>query len=301
MKTLRRRTLTLVALAAAVSLAAGAPEPDTAKKCGHCDEWNRPREPFRLHGRTYYVGPEGLAAVLVVSDKGLVVLDGGLPQSGPQIAGNIRKLGFAPEKIAVILNSHPHYDHAGGINYLQRLSGARVLASAWAAGALRTGEPSADDPQFGLGREETEFPPAVNVHTVGDGEVVRVGELEITAHLTPGHTPGSTTWTWRSCEDGRCADIVYADSLNAVSAPEFRFTDGAHPGLVETFRKSIARVAALPCDILVTVHPSFSETDEKQRDPNACRTYAADATRRLDERVAREQGAAPASRGSGAR
>jgi metallo-beta-lactamase class B len=226
--------------------------------------------------------------VLVVSDKGLVVLDGGLPQSGPQIAGNIRKLGFAPEKIAVILNSHPHYDHAGGINYLQRLSGARVRASAWAAGALRTGEAPPDDPQFGLGREETQFPPAVNVHAVADGEV------EITAHLTPGHTPGSTTWTWRSCEDGRCADIVYADSLNAVSASEFRFTDAAHPGLVETFRKSIATVAALPCDILVTVHPSFSGEDE-QRDANACRTYAADAMRRLDERVAREQAAAPAT------
>jgi len=292
MQTLRRRTLALAVLAAAVSLAAGPPEPDPAKKCAPCEEWNRPQEPFRLHGRTYYVGPEGLGAVLVVSEKGLVVLDGGLPQSGPLIAANIRKLGFAPEKIAVILNSHAHYDHAGGISYLQRLSGARVLASAWGARVLTTGEAPADDPQFGLRREAMQFPPAGNVHTVSDGEVVRVGELEITAHLTPGHTAGSTTWTWRSCEDGRCADVVYADSLNAVSAPEFRFTDdGAHPGLVETFRRSIATVAALPCDILVTVHPSFAGTNEKRRDPNACRDYAADAARRLDERVAKEQAA----------
>jgi metallo-beta-lactamase class B len=129
MRNPRRQPLTMLAFAAALSLGAGAPEPDAPKTCGRCEEWNRPQEPFRLHGRSYYVGTEGLGAVVVVSEKGLALLDGGLPQSGPRIADNIRKLGLAPEKIAVILNSHAHYDHAGGIAYLQRLSGARVLAS----------------------------------------------------------------------------------------------------------------------------------------------------------------------------
>jgi metallo-beta-lactamase class B len=308
METLRRRPLMVLAFAAAISLAAGAPEPDAAKECGRCEEWNRPQKPFRLHGRSYYVGTQGLGAALVVSEKGLVLLDGGLPQSGPHIAENIRTLGFAPEKIAVILNSHAHFDHAGGIAYLQRLSGARVLASAWGAKAIETGQTPVDDPQFGFGREAREFPSAANVHTVADGEVVRIGEVEITAHLTPGHTPGGTTWSWRSCEDARCVDVVYADSLNAISAPEFRFSgDDTQPDIVESFRASIAKVAALPCDILVTVHPSFSGMDEKLRlrgqkpekdpfvDPESCRTYAADAARRLDQRVAKES-AAPAGK-----
>jgi uncharacterized protein (DUF885 family)/glyoxylase-like metal-dependent hydrolase (beta-lactamase superfamily II) len=316
MKTPRRWALIPVTLAAALSLAAGAPAPppDPAKACDRCEEWNRPQEPFRLHGRTYYVGTEGLGSVMVASEKGdLVLLDGGLPQSGPQIADHIRTLGFEPARIAVILNSHAHYDHAGGIAYLQRLSGARVLASAWGAKTIAAGQSPADDPQFGFGREAMGFPPARNVHSVSDGEVVRVGEVEITAHLTPGHTPGSTSWTWRSCEGGRCVDVVYADSLTAISAPGFRYAgDATHPSLVETFRASIATIAALPCDLLVTVHPSFMKMGEKLErrpqkpatdpflDPQSCRAYAADAARKLDVRIAEESGAAPATRDIGA-
>jgi metallo-beta-lactamase class B len=139
------------------------------------------------------------------------------------------------------------------------------------------------------------------LRAVVDRETLAVGPLTITAHLTPGHTPGSTTWTWRSCEGPRCLDIVYADSLNPVSAPGFRFTgDATHPGVVEVFRRSIATVGRLPCDILLSVHPGFSEMDGKLRrrrerrpdpfiDSQACRAYAADATRRLGARIAEER------------
>ena len=143
---------------------------------------------------------------------------------------------------------------------------------------------------------------------VKDGEAMRVGALVVTAHMTPGHTPGSTTWTWRSCEGSRCLDVVYADSLNAVSSPGFRFTgNAAHPGIEAAFRRSIATAAALPCDILLTVHPAFAGLHEKLGrrhqatpgasdpfvDPEACRRYAADAARRLDERVAEEKRSPP--------
>jgi metallo-beta-lactamase class B len=261
-----------------------------------------------VFGNTYFVGTAGLGTVLVTSEKGHVLLDGGLPQSAPLIDASIRKLGFRTEDVRLIVNSHAHYDHAGGIGALQRASGAMVAASASGAAAIEMGGAPADDPQYGFGEEANRFPRATKVRVVADGETLKVGDLAVTAHLTPGHTPGRTTWTWRSCEGPRCLDVVYADSLNAVSAPGFRFTgDATHPSREASFRKSIATVGALPCDILLTVHPSFADLAGKLRrlqeqpasepfvDPAGCRAYADGASKRLDLRVAEEE-KAPAAR-----
>jgi len=298
----------LVSVLAPVAAAAepAALKADPPKKCESCDGWNAPQEPFRVFGNTYYVGVAGLSSVLVASDKGLILLDGGLPQSAPLIDASIRKLGFRTEDVRLIVNSHAHYDHAGGIAALQRASGATVAASASGARAIESGEPPADDPQYAFGKDANGFPPVKVVKVVADGETLHVGDLAVTAHLTPGHTPGSTTWTWRSCEGPRCLDVVYADSLNAVSAPGFRFSgDANHPSLEAAFRRSISTVGSLPCHILLAVHPAFAGMEDKLRrrreqpgsepfvDPTACRTYATDAAKRLDQRIA-EEGKPPA-------
>jgi metallo-beta-lactamase class B len=272
--------------------------PDPPKVCSSCDAWNAPREPFQVFGNTYYVGVAGLSAVLVTSPQGHLLLDAGLPQSAPVIDAHIRQLGFRTEDIRLIVNSHAHFDHSGGIAAIQRATGATVAASAAGARALEAGAPMPDDPQFGFGRAAMAFPPVRGVRIVKDGEVLRVGPLAITAHLTPGHTPGSTTWSWQSCEGARCLGIVYADSLNPVSADGFRFSSDARR--VELFRQAIATVAALPCDVLLSVHPEFSGLDRKlaQRaagatenpfiDPAGCRAYAASAANALDQRLAAE-------------
>jgi metallo-beta-lactamase class B len=298
------RVVILASLLAPIASAAERPglKADPPKACDSCAGWNAVQEPFRVFGNTYYVGVAGLSSLLVTSDKGLILLDGGLPQSAPLIDANIRKLGFRTEDIRLIVSSHAHFDHAGGIAALQRASGAIVAASASGARAIEIGEPPSDDPQYAFGREANRFPPVKRVKIVGDSETLRVGNLAITARLTPGHTPGSTTWTWRSCEGARCLEIVYADSLNPVSAPGFRFTgDATRPSITATFRQSISTVRNLPCDILLAVHPSFAGMEEKLRrrrekpgsepfvDPTACRTYAAEAAKRLDQRIAEEQ------------
>lgn len=285
--------ITLAALSHAAAL-----KPDPAKVCDACEAWNAPHEPFRVFGNTYWVGPAGLGSVLITTDQGLILLDGALPQSAALIDGNIRKLGFRTEDVKLIANSHAHYDHAGGIAALERLSGATVVASEAGAVALRQGGATADDPQHGFGAGPNAFPKVERVQAAGDGEAFRIGGVTLTAHWTPGHTPGSTTWTWRSCEGERCLDIVYADSLNAVSAPAFRF--GADATRLEAFRRSIAKVGALPCDILLAVHPSFADMEGKLArraagnadafvDPAGCRAYAAAAGKRLDERLAEEK------------
>lgn len=274
---------------------------DPPSRCGDCDGWNKPHEPFRVFGNTYYVGVDGLSAILIAGAQGSILLDGGLPQSAPLIDASIRKLGFRTEDIKLIVNSHAHYDHVGGIAALQRASGATVAASAPGARAIERGEPTPDDPQFGFGREANAFPAVKGVRTVADGETLRVGDLAVTAHLTPGHTPGATTWAWRSCEGSRCYDVVYADSLNAVSAPGFRFTgDAMRPSLIPMFRATIAKVRALPCDIVIGVHPSFTDLAGKLKrrqenpprdpfvNPAGCRAYADAASKRLDARIAEE-------------
>jgi metallo-beta-lactamase class B len=136
---------------------------------------------------------------------------------------------------------------------------------------------------------------------VKDGQTLHVGPLAVTAHLTPGHTPGSTTWTWRSCDGDRCLDVVYADSLTPVAAPGFRYTgDASHPSLVESFRRSIALVAGLPCDVLLSTHPGFVRIDDKLErrqkgdkdafvDSSACRAYAETGSKALDARIAEEK------------
>ena len=295
--------LFVLACAAAAALVQGAAvRPDPPHTCADCDAWNAPRAPFRIFGNSYYVGVADLSSVLIVGDAGSILIDGGLPQSAPLIDANIRTLGFKTEDVRLIVNSHEHYDHVGGLAALQRISGAQVAAREPGKRALERGEPTPDDPQFAFGREANAFPALKNVRTIANGETLRVGALAITAHAVPGHTPGSTAWTWRSCEGARCHDIVYADSLTPVSAPDFKFTgDASHPSLVPAFRASIEAVRALPCDIIVSAHPSASGLwDKVQRrsaqsasdplvNPDGCRAYAAAASRRLDARVAEER------------
>lgn len=268
------------------------------------DRWNRAQAPVKIHGDTYYVGVAGLSSVLIRSDDGLILIDGALPQSVPLIEANIRQLGFKVEDIKYILNSHAHFDHAGGIPALQRDSGATVVASASGVQGLKLGHAVPDDPQYGYVRKGAKAPPVTGAtREMRDGEVLRLGGVEITAHDTFGHTPGSTSWTWKSCENGRCVNLVYADSLNSISAPGFHYlADATHGDLSARFRASIRKVAALPCDILITAHPDVSGLDRKlqqaQAEPNpfvdaqACRAYAERAQTMLDARIAEEKAAA---------
>ena len=292
-------------IALAISLLASAEQavlrPDPPIKCDSCDEWNLPLAPFKVFGNTYYVGTAGLSALLITSDQGHILLDGGLTQSAPLVAANIVKLGFKVEDIKLILNSHAHYDHAAGIAALQRASGATVVSSASGAEGFALGNAVPDDPQAGFGKAANAFPAVKNVRVVKDKDVVRVGPLAVQMHNTAGHTPGSTTWTWQSCVDGKCLNLVYADSISAIAAPGFRFTgDAKTPSRVEQFRNSIATVGELPCDIMITTHPMATDLAGKLKkraakpaadpfiDPQACRVLAANAMKALDARVAEE-------------
>jgi len=260
--------------------------------------WNQPQEPFRIYGNTYYVGTRGLGSVLIASPGGHVLIDGALPESAPLIAASVRKLGVRVEDIKLIVNSHAHFDHAGGVAELQKLSGARVAATAWTASVMRKGAVPRDDPQFGA---ISPIARVARLEIIRDGESLTSGAVTVTAHLTAGHTPGGTSWTWQSCENGRCLNLVYADSLTPVSADGFRFSDSKlYPHAVEDFERSFAFLERTPCDILITPHPEasrlFERLAERSADPEAmidrgaCKALAVSARERLRQRLAEERG-----------
>jgi metallo-beta-lactamase class B len=282
-------------LPAGLALPLAAQSPDrvpATPNCESCAAWNAPHAPVRLHGNSYYVGTDGLTALLVTSPDGHVLIDGGLPESAPLIRRSIEALGFRMTDIKVIVNSHTHIDHAGGIALLARWSGATVAASPASARWLEAGNGLEDDPQFGL---FVAFPQVPHVRRLTNGERVTVGPLTLTAHFTGGHTPGGTSWSWRSCDETTCLSFVYADSQTPISADGFRFTDSrTYATGVRDFQAGQATLERLPCDVLVTPHPAASALWARVAagtlvNPDACRDLVAGARRALAERLARER------------
>jgi len=274
-------------------------EPDAPVECDQCDGWNETHEPFRIHGNTWYVGTDGLSSILIQSDDGLILIDGGLPQSAALIDANIRSLGFDPLTIEAILVSHPHFDHAGGVAALQRLTGANVFTSRAGGPVLKGGRLAENDPQYMADSDHGSFPAVSNATVVGDGELVAVGNVSVRAVYTPGHTAGSVTWTWESCALNTCYDVVYADSMSPVSAQGFSF---ATTGMADQIIESAGIIGDLDCDILLSPHPFFFGMHDKleRRDEGnpfvssfACTFYAESSLDWLEQRLKAEAGQPP--------
>ncbi|MEO5578947.1 MAG: subclass B3 metallo-beta-lactamase [Sphingomicrobium sp.] len=263
--------------------------PRWAATCTENDDWDKAGPPVRIHGNAYYVGTCGISAILITGTGGHILIDGTTEKGAGVVAANIAALGFKLSDVRTILTSHEHFDHVGGIAELQQRSRASLVTSLPASRVFTTGLPAKDDPQAGMHKA---FPSASVERVIRDGEQVRLGNLMVEAIATPGHSPGSMSWRWISCDGGVCRTIVYADSLTPVSRDDYRFSD--HPEYLQAYRASIAKIAASPCDILLSPHPSASglrdrfARGERLLDPDGCTAYAAEVGKALDERLAKE-------------
>lgn len=209
--------------------------------------WNQPVEPFRIAGNLYYVGATDITSYLITTPKGHIVLDGGFVETAPMILANIRKLGFEPKDVRILLNSHAHYDHAGGLAELKRVTGAKFYASRRDLPQLARG--GTDDPQFG---ERFPFPPVFADRIVDDGTRVSLGGVTLVAHMTPGHTPGCTTWTMRVGK----RDVVFVGSSSVPS--DYRLKGNPrYPNAIEDYRAGFRTLKSLPCDIFLASHGNF--------------------------------------------
>ena len=261
------------------------------------EEWTRPFPPFKIIGNIYWVGSYDLSTYLITTPQGHILINTGVGDTAQKIKAGVEQLGFKMSDVKVILNSHGHYDHAGGIAELQKLSGAKVIASDIAAKVLRTGKLDRSDPQFNIIKP---FPAVKNVEALGARGSVEVGKLKLRVIHTPGHTPGGTSWTWTSCEAERCLNVVYGDSLNAVSDDSFKYSgDPRYPNAGSDMTASIAAISAAPCDILISAHPDFTGLltliDEQGKgdrsqliDSSGCKRYAATGKERFEKRLEQE-------------
>jgi metallo-beta-lactamase class B len=214
-------------------------------------------DPFRIAGNFYYVGASDVAAFLLTSPEGHVLIDGGYPGTPPLIMDSIARLGFNIRDVKVLLNSEPHYDHAGGLAELQKASGAELWASEASADVIASG---GDDPNAtflpmrmvvwaGVAR----YVAARVDHRFKDGATIRLGPIALTAHLTPGHASGCTSWSFPVRDGDRELQVVSACSMELL--PGARLVDPQrYPGIREDFERTFRVLRSLPADIWVTSH-----------------------------------------------
>jgi metallo-beta-lactamase class B len=259
--------------------------------------WNQPVEPYRIIGNVYYVGASDLTSFLIATPAGHILLDSGLEETVPIVRENLNKLGFKLADVKILLNSHAHFDHAGGLATLKTLTGAELAASERDAPLLARG--GKDDPHLG---DQSPFQLVQVDRILHDGDTVSLGGVTLTAHLTPGHTPGNTTWTMKAKEGDRTYDVVFAGSTTIL--PGVKLTNNPkYPQVAEDYAKTFRVLRSLPCDVLLAPHASFYDgltKAEKLRqgakenpfiDPNGYRDYIDRGEKRYKELLEQERDA----------
>ena len=232
-------------------------------------DWSRPFPAHRVIGNLYAVGTYDLACFLITSDDGHLLINTGLAGSAPLIRENVASLGFRLEDVRVLLTMQAHYDHAAALAEIKKVSGAQMWATAADAPLLEDG--GASDPHF---QGEYTFAPVPVDRVLRDGEVIELGRIRLTLVESPGHTPGSATYTMTVTENGRDYRVAIANmgSMN----PGLRLSkDPTYPGIAGDFAETFRRQQAMEVDVWVAAHASQYGLHDKYRpgDPYRPETF----------------------------
>ncbi len=221
--------------------------------------WTTMVPPFRIVGNLYYVGSQDLAAYLVVTPQGNILINSNLDSSPTQIKASIEQLGFRFSDTKILLISHGHFDHAGGSARMKQMTGARYMVMDADVPVVQSG--GRDD--FALGRDpQYRFPPAKVDRVLHDGDEVQLGGTVLVAHKTAGHTRGCTTWTMQVAQDDRTFNVVIIGSTSVLGSYRLAGTD-SYPGIAADYKKTFATLKALPCDVFLASHGSMFGLKEK--------------------------------------
>jgi metallo-beta-lactamase class B len=223
-------------------------------------KWNEPAEPTKIAGPVYFVGTRGLASYLITTSEGHILLNTAMPVTGPMIAESIRKLGFKPEDIKILLAGHAHIDHVGGHAYIQKISHARVAMAAEEIDLIQSG--GKIDFQYGA-YPEFAFDPVQVDQVLHDGEAIRLGDVSLTARLTPGHTKGSTTFIMRVVDRGKAYTVVFPNGTSVN--PGYRLVrNPSYPGIADNYRRTFQLLATLKPDIWLDAHGDVFDFEGKR-------------------------------------
>lgn len=248
--------------------------------------WITSIEPVQISDHVWQVGTAEITSLLIKTDDGAVLIDGGMPQAADVVLANIKRLGLTPHDVRFILHSHAHGDHTGSFAALKRATGATLVSNAESAALLERG--GSNDIHFG---DTIVYPPVHADRLIQDGEIIYLGKTAFHSWFTPGHTSGSTSWTWSDTRSGKPVKIAYVDSL---TAPGYKLLNNpGYPNILKDFDHSFAVVRKLPCDLLLTPHPfrsGWNYVDAKQPQPRpiSCEAYADNAEKEIREQAAAE-------------
>lgn len=257
--------------------------------------WEEPAAPCRIVGPLYFVGTKGLGAFLFATSEGLVLMNTGMPSSGPMIADSIRQLGFRVEDLRLLINGHAHIDHAGALDYLKKLSGAEMAVMREDVAAMESGD--RNDFKYG---DDFAYPPVAVDRILRDGDTIRMGEVLLTAYLTPGHTRGSTTWVACLVAAGRSYVVAFPDG--AGFNPGYRLVeDPSYPGIADDYRHTHHVLEMLEPDIWLAQHNEYYDLAGKRKraetegvqawiDPEGYRRFVAGRKRAFEDQVDLERG-----------
>jgi metallo-beta-lactamase class B len=263
---------------------------------GNVQSWYEPTEPFHIVGPIYYVGTRGLSVFLITTSGGNILLSGAMPGTTPLIEASIRKLGFKPKDIRILLLNHAHIDHAGTLADFKKLTGAQVEVMQDDAELLNSGGKTdylyAKEPKF-------HFPPVTADRVLKDGDTVALGGVSLTAHRTPGHTRGCTTWVTTVQDGGRSYLVAFADGTS-INPGTHLVKNPSYPGIADDYRHTFSVLESLQPDIFLSYHSeSFDPAGKRARattegvqawvDPQGYHNYVAEGKVKFGEEVAREK------------
>jgi metallo-beta-lactamase class B len=281
-------SLVLLVFLACARLLAAAPNPD----------WTRPFTPFRIAGNLYYVGSADLASYLIVTPKGLILINSSLEASVPLIRKSVEDLGFKFADIKILLISHAHNDHCAGSAQIVKLTGAKYDVMDADVPVVESGGRA--DFQYGADADDR-YPPTRVDRILHDGDTVQLGDTVLTARLTPGHTKGTTTWTMDEKENGRTLHAVIVGSPNVN--PGYKLVGNqAYPQIAADYKRGFAVLESLPCDIFLGAHGAYFGMKEKYArwkngdknafiDPAGYKAYIADRERAFEAELQRQSSA----------
>ncbi len=222
-------------------------------------DWTTPHAPYRVIGNVYYVGSKDLAAYLITTPQGHILINSNLTTSVPLIRKSVEALGFRFSDVKILLISHGHFDHCAGSALLKQLTGAKYMVMDRDVSVVESG--GRNDFQYGNSMS-SRFPATKVDHALHDGDEVRLGDVVLVAHLTPGHTKGCTSWTMKVKDGGRVYNVVIVGSPNVN--PGYKLVNNpTYPTIAQDYELTFRTLKSLPCDVFLGAHGGYFEMESK--------------------------------------